>query len=89
MQALIKAIEKKHPDTPRLSRERLLRVIDALEAGRGQRVAAHRLGGSQPAISNLERRSDQTHSVKDSAPNWETESHHTCPRSTDHSAEPS
>ncbi|MGH0181065.1 UNVERIFIED_CONTAM: hypothetical protein FKN15_009321 [Acipenser sinensis] len=71
---------------PRLSRERLLRAIGVSGAGLGHRAVARRLGGSQPAISNLARRYNQTHSVKDSATNRETESHNTCPGSTDHSA---
>ena len=50
---------------PRLSREQRLRAIGMLEAGLGQRTVARRLGCSQPAISNLARRYNQTHSVND------------------------
>ncbi|MGH0188365.1 UNVERIFIED_CONTAM: hypothetical protein FKN15_029278 [Acipenser sinensis] len=57
---------------PRLSREQRLRAIGMSEAGRGQRAVAYRLGSSQPAISNLERQYNQTHSVSDSATNWES-----------------
>ncbi|MGH0131267.1 UNVERIFIED_CONTAM: hypothetical protein FKN15_024414 [Acipenser sinensis] len=49
----------------RLSREQRLRAIGMLEAGLGERTVACRLGRSQPAISNLARQCNQTHSLND------------------------